>query len=377
MPRSPRTSPSRGAITGYVMKLIRESLPVSQEHLAADLGVDLATVQSWETGRRPFTATAFGRTIAIRNQLAHLGADPPLLATIDDAAHADYLLGQLLDTDPETADLNQHALGWSVLTHQVTDLIHWAAVGKTPAALAPAVAAAPARGRRGPVAAAPTLDPAQRAAFFTNTQVLADRSIGHDDRLATLHRQACFLAGIDPTGASASWLSRITKSTKTLSTFPTWNRRWPAARSVATSLAQQGDPEPLRDFITRAHPDDTCGLAALNYSAYWVGELRHRQHDDAFMTDPRLPWRGTLLLRHLIDRLRPGHPFLDLNIHNLWLLLTARPGILNDDPALSRDLITASQRLLDSGGLWTQSHTELTCVYYGVRMDAPPQSGTR
>ncbi|MBN1172537.1 MAG: transcriptional regulator [Micromonosporaceae bacterium] len=376
MSRRRRTTPSRGAITGYVLKLIRESIPASQERLAGDLGVDLATVQSWETGRRPFTGTAYGHTIAVRHQLARLGADPIILATIDDAAHADYLLCELLDTDPSVADLDQHALCCCVLTHQVTDLLHWAAVGKTPAVLAASAKSPTARNRRGPVATAPVLNVAERAAFFANAQILADRSAGRDDRLATLQRQACFLTGIDPTGASASWLSRITRSTRPFSTLHGWNRRWPAARSVATSLAQQGDPEPLRDFIARAHPDDTCNLAALNYSAYWVGEIHHRQHDDAFMTNPRLPWRGTLLLRHLVDRLRPGHPFLDLNIHNVWLLLAVRPGILTDDPALSRDLLTASENVLDSVGHSRQSHTELTCVHYGVRMDAPPQRGT-
>jgi hypothetical protein len=89
-------------------------------------------------------------------------------------------------------------------------------------------------------------------------QTLADRTICRDERLMLLHRQACFLAGIDPTRTAASWLTQITASSRTFASFHTWTPRWPDARSVATSLAQQGDPQPLRDFIARAHPDDAC-----------------------------------------------------------------------------------------------------------------------
>ena len=49
-----RSAPHRGEVTGYLFKLIRESIPLTQEQLAVDLDVDRVTVQSWESGRRPF-----------------------------------------------------------------------------------------------------------------------------------------------------------------------------------------------------------------------------------------------------------------------------------------------------------------------------------
>src|SRR5687767_8961291 len=107
-----RRAASRGIITGYMLKLVRESIPLSQERLAADLGVDRATIQSWETGRRPFTSVAFGQAVAIRSKLGRLGADTLLLAALDDAAEADYLLGEIVDGAPETTDIAQHPLGW-------------------------------------------------------------------------------------------------------------------------------------------------------------------------------------------------------------------------------------------------------------------------
>lgn len=372
MPDHHRSNTHRGIITGFLVKLIRESIPASQERLAADLGLDRATVQSWETGRRPFTSIALGQTVAIRNQLARRGADPVLLATLDDAAEADYLLSAVLELDPTRVGLDQHPLGWSVLTHSLTELVHWAVAGRPPALVAERPTTVR---RRGPVATAPVLDADQRRAFFTNLHLLADRTAGRDHHLV-LHRQACFLAGIDPSRNAATWLTQITTSNSTPLAFHTWTPHWPAARSVATSLAQQGDPEPLRDFIARAHPDDACHLAALNYSAYWVGEIHQRQRDDTFMTDPDHGWRGTQVLRHLVERLHPGHPFLDLNIHNLWALLAARRGLVHDAPSLGNDLLNRGERLLDEACCSAQSRQELTSIIYGLRMDGLTPGGT-
>jgi DNA-binding transcriptional regulator YiaG len=49
---------SEGRISGYVLKVIRESLGQTQERLAERLGVSAATVQGWESGRRPLMAMA-------------------------------------------------------------------------------------------------------------------------------------------------------------------------------------------------------------------------------------------------------------------------------------------------------------------------------
>ena len=51
-----------------------ESIPHTQEGLAAALGIDRGTVQGWESGRRPFTAVSLGQSVAVRHRLAALGA---------------------------------------------------------------------------------------------------------------------------------------------------------------------------------------------------------------------------------------------------------------------------------------------------------------
>ncbi|WP_319805814.1 helix-turn-helix transcriptional regulator [Dactylosporangium fulvum] len=242
-----------------MFKLIRESIPASQERVAADLGVDRATVQSWESGRRPFTSVTFGQAIAVRHKLARLGANPRLLGMLDEAAETDYLLDIILDADPETYAVDHHPLGWTVLTHSLTEMLAWAVVGQEPAVFR---ALHRPTGRRGPVPASPSLESAERRAFFDNLQIIADRAGQRSPGSVLLHRQACFLAGIDPSGHTASWLGQTAKKSVSPSTFHTWSPLWPDARSVATSLAKQGDPQPLRDFIARAHPDDACELAA-------------------------------------------------------------------------------------------------------------------
>lgn len=265
-----RSTPQRGEITGYLLKLIRESILLTQEQLAVELGVDRATVQSWESGRRPFTAVPFGQAIATRQRLGRLGANTPLLAALDDAAEADFILTAILDNQVERTDVAEQPLGWSVLTHRLTDMILWAVLGQPPTFVRSL--SRPQR-RRGPVTAGPILPIGQRRAFFAHLHVLAERSTVGRHPNVLLHRQSCFLAGMDP-----------------------------------------------------------------NYSAYWVGEIPYRQRDDSFMAAVHPDWRGSLLLRHLVERLEAGHPFVDLNIHNVWALLTARRGLALDDPGTGQAL---------------------------------------
>ncbi len=121
--------------------------------------------------------------------------------------------------------------------------------------------------------------------------------------------------------------------------------------------------------IARAHPDDVCERAGLNYWAYWVGEIPGRQRDDSFMTAETSTWRGAHLLRHLVDRLDDTHPFVDLNVHSVWALLTARRGLVHDDPATSQSLLARSIRLLDGADISAQSTRELTSIVYSLRTD--------
>jgi transcriptional regulator with XRE-family HTH domain len=365
MPNQRARRAHRGLITGYVLKLVRESIPSSQEALASCLGVDRATVQGWESGRRPFTAVAFGQTVAIRTQVARLGAHSDLLAALDDAAAADHILDQVLGVEPEAADIGQHPLAGSVLTHSLTEMLTWVVANQEPTFIK---LLGPRSVRRGPVAPRPVLEAGEREAFFANLQVIADRADRQDPAQVLLHRQACFLAGLDPNGSTANWLNGGPRASLSFAGFDTWSPLWPDARSVATSLAKQGDPELLRAFIARAHPDDACELAGLNYWAYWVGELRSRQHNDMFMIDRSLAWRGALLLHHLVERLDAQHAFVDLNVHTVWSLLAARQDLAQDNPATGRQLLARAGRLLDEGGISDQSRRELASILYGLRM---------
>ncbi|MGK5444630.1 helix-turn-helix domain-containing protein [Micromonospora sp. URMC 105] len=368
-----RSALQRGEVTGYLLKLIRESIPLTQEQLAVDLGVDRVTVQSWETGRRPFTAVPLGQVIAVRNRLRRLGANAALLAALDDTAEADFILAAVLDDQVDSCDVAEQPLGWSVLTHRLTDLILWAVLGQTPTFARGLPIAHP---RRGPVASGPALPVDEQRTFFARLHVLAERAAAGRDPNVLLHRQACFLAGMDPTRAAAGWLTQTTARARRMTTFHTWSPLWPDARSVVTSLANQGDPEPLRDFIARAHPDDACERAALNYSAYWVGEIPYRHRDDCFMPGTLADWHGSILLRHLIERLDPAHPFVDLNIHNVWALLAARRGLALDNPAATRSLLDRSVPLLDSDRISAQSRQELTSIVYSLRADGLTGTGT-
>ncbi|MFI5925801.1 helix-turn-helix transcriptional regulator [Micromonospora sp. NPDC051543] len=368
-----RSAPHRGEITGYLLKLIRESIPLTQEQLAVELEVDRVTVQSWESGRRPFTAVPLGQAITVRGRLGRLGANTLLLAALDDAAEADLILAAVLNEHVDRCDIAEQPLGWSVLTHRLTDLILWAVLRQPPTITRGLPLAHP---RRGPVASGPALPVDEQRAFFAHLHVLAERAAAGRHRNVLLHRQACFLAGMDPTKAATDWLTQTTTRAHQATAFRTWSPLWPDARSVVTSLAKQGDPEPLRDFIARAHPDDTCERAALNYSAYWVGEIPYRHRDDSFMPEPLADWHGSTLLRHLVHRLEPGHPFVDLNIHNIWALLTARRGIALDNPAATRALLDRSVPLLDSDRISAQSRQELTSIAYRLRADGLTGTGT-
>ncbi|MBQ1076507.1 helix-turn-helix transcriptional regulator [Micromonospora sp. C31] len=363
------SAPTRGDVTGYLLKLIRESIPLTQEQL----GVDRATVQSWESGRRPFLAVPFGHAVRLRQNLGRLGADSILLDALPDAAEADVILAAMLNSKIERADIAQQPLGCSVLTHRLTDLTLWAVLGQVPVFIRDLPA--PHR-RRGPVATGPALPTDEQRAFFTNLHVLAERAADERHPNVLLHRQACFLAGMDPTGTSAGWLAQSNaRKTHRVATFQTWSPLWPDARSVVTSLANQGDPEPLRDFIARAHPDDACQRATLNYSAYWVGEIPYRQPNDSFMPTTTTGWRGTRLLRHLVERLDAEHPFIDLNIHNLWALLTARRGLVHDHPATGQTLADGATAILDSDRISAQSRQELTSIVYSLRTEGITSTG--
>jgi transcriptional regulator with XRE-family HTH domain len=80
MTRRPRTltasqsSRTTGVVSGFVLKLVRQSAALTQEKLAEALGVDVTTVQGWESGRRPLSAVSAGEFLRLCGRLARLGA---------------------------------------------------------------------------------------------------------------------------------------------------------------------------------------------------------------------------------------------------------------------------------------------------------------
>jgi hypothetical protein len=164
----------------------------SQESLALTLGVDRATVQGWESARRPFTAVPVGQAISLRHRLTLLGAQPQLLALLTDATEADYLLGQIIDTQQAGTDLTAHPLAHTVLTHTLSELLAWTVTGRAPQPVT--VLATPVPARRGPTADGPRLTADQRRRFFAGLQYLAACSSGRFDG----PRSCC-------TGRPATW----------------------------------------------------------------------------------------------------------------------------------------------------------------------------
>src|SRR5262245_47302950 len=83
-----------GAVSGFLLKLIRKSTGLTQVQLAEQLGVDVASVQGWESGRRPLAALRAADLVRLRVRLLRRGAQPSLFAALDDAIQADLIIAE-------------------------------------------------------------------------------------------------------------------------------------------------------------------------------------------------------------------------------------------------------------------------------------------
>lgn len=93
-----------GAVSGFLLKLLRESARLTQNEFAELLGVDPSTVYGWESGRRPLAALRAGDLTRIRMLLTRHGARPDACALLIEALEADIIIGDtlaldLIDTD--------------------------------------------------------------------------------------------------------------------------------------------------------------------------------------------------------------------------------------------------------------------------------------
>jgi transcriptional regulator with XRE-family HTH domain len=352
-----RSGPRAGVVAGFVFRLIREQLGLTQEELAERFGVSADALAGWESGRRPLTAIAAGQMLVHRHRLLRLGAASALLAALDRAMEADVLLaGALDDQEP---DQDTDPFGAWVMQRDLVEVLAWPLGGQEPDFIRRLPA--PARARRGPAPAGPELAADARTQFFDRMRSTAEQARGPDRFL--LRRQALYLSGYDRRGDAADWLDHQQRT----DTGTDWLSRWLSARSVASVATRYGDRDRLAHFVRQQAGDDRAEAANLNYWAYWVGEVTTIEVSDVFMGVGRAgPWSGGRLLNHLVARLDPRHGYIDLYVHTLWALLAVRPDLLRRGvPAALRERLPV---MLDGREVSASARRELNSILYAIRL---------
>lgn len=352
-----------GTIAGFVLRTARESVQrgdSTQAAMAEAMGVDLATWQGWETGRRPLCNVRAGTLLELRRRLPGLGADSRVLDLLGAAMDADRIISATLA--PE--GVGQHPLAQWVHTRDTAHMIAWAVNGTTPGALADR----PARARKGPAATAPLLPATARSSFFERLRDVADSAVRSGEAGVLLHRQALYLCSYERTPEAARWMESALHARRDLVVVRSWTPHWPAARSTATALVRLGDSRPLSDFIDRAVVDnDAAETANLNYWAYWLGAIPEPQANDAFMRRQPTDWDPVRLMRGLVAGLHQAPAYVDLYVHSLWALLTTRTWLPRADREAADRLSAHTVGLLDHSGISARARRELSSVHYVLR----------
>jgi transcriptional regulator with XRE-family HTH domain len=354
---------SYGGLSGFTFKVIRESTGLTQVQLAHEHQVDVATVQGWESGRRPLAALRVRDLARLRARLLCHGATSAATRVLDDAIAADLIVSDAIQAGEELIDPQIHLLGSTAHQRRLTTLITWPFTGDTPAELASI--ANPARSRRGPVPSRPLLEADGQSRFFDHLIVTADST---HTNASLLRRQAIYLLGFDSRPSTVQWLREEQLSAMRMAAHGDDVASWVTVRSSAVALAAAGDPEPLEGFVRGALTTERQEQANLNYWAYWVGEIDTVHVDDQFMTrvNPR-GWAGARLMAHLLDRLDPASPHLRLNIHTLWALLMTHPTLLANQVTLRARMIALAENLIDHEHLSPATRRELSDVTYAAR----------
>ncbi|MGH3736240.1 MAG: helix-turn-helix domain-containing protein [Micromonosporaceae bacterium] len=352
-----------GVVSGFVLKLARQSAALTQEKLADVFRVDVTTVQGWESGRRPLAGMNTGDFLRLSGRLSRLGAPASTGRDLREAIEADQVLSTGVTAEGTWADADTHPLAGSVHRWTITNLITWPITGKMPHHLHKFTAKVP---RRGPAPTYPSLGADERIRFLDHLLSVAERSTHADEAL--LRRQAVYLLGFDGRQQVIDWLRAE------------WNRAGRRsvkhgditglleARSASVALASAGDGTHLHDFVD--HVTDTrAEVANLNYWAHWIGELNEEQTSDAFMSDADTrSWTGVRLLQHLMNRLEPDSPHLPLNLHTLHALIASRPSLLSGRPAVCALLAEVLDKLSSTDRLPRTGRDQLAGLQYALRI---------
>jgi transcriptional regulator with XRE-family HTH domain len=356
-------SPATGVVSGFVLKLARQSTALTQETLAEVLNVDVTTVQGWESGRRPLAAMNAGDFLRLCGRLSRLGAPPSTGRHLREAIEADQVLSTGITAGAAWVDADTHPLAASVHRWTTTNLITWPITGKAPQHLHEFTSKMI---RRGPAPSCPSLGADERARFLDHLLTIAERGTHVGEAL--LRRQAVYLLGFDGRPQVVDWLRVEWKRAGGRPIKQGDITGLLEARSASVALASAGDGSHLQDFVN--HMTDTrAEVANLNYWAHWIGELNDDQTTDAFMLDnDTRSWTGVRLLRHLANRLEPGSPHLPLNVHTLHALIASRPSLLNGRADVRASLTDAFAKLVSAHGLTRTGRDQVAGLQYALRI---------
>jgi DNA-binding transcriptional regulator YiaG len=279
-----------GVVSGYVLKLIRGSLGLTQMSFADHLGVDVSTIQGWESGRRPLTALRVSDLLRLQTRLTMFGAPSGAVNSLHEAIEADGILSQAIAANDRQITIEENPLAATVHRRRLVNMITWPFTGVRP----PQLRELPARPGRGPVAPQPVLASADQHRFFNHLLITADSK--ESVAMPVLRRQAIYLLGFDQRSESSDWLAGelerafFVRKTADLTSGI-------AARSAAVALARRGDSDPLRYFIQNVLSDEKHAAANLAYWAYWLGEINEAHTDDGYLSTATTArtWSGVRL----------------------------------------------------------------------------------
>ncbi|MGH8897087.1 MAG: helix-turn-helix domain-containing protein [Egibacteraceae bacterium] len=363
--RSPGSARCLGVVSGYLLKLVREALCLTQSALAEMLALDIAMVQGWESGLKPLTTLPAAEFVRLRIRLIRLGAPPVIVDTLDEALSADMIVSEAVEVGSDLVGQDNHLLASFVHKRDLTNMITWPFTGVVPDRIRflDSLRSNHCRHR----VDAFGLDETEHARFFDYLLVTAEASTCSDTILP--RRQAIYLLSFDARSESAEWLRSEQRRAWHCSRPGTDVPTWAAVRSSALALARFGDRDPVQAFVQHGLANEQQEVANLNYWAYWVGELPHIEPDDAFMVATDVSsWDGSTLLRHLLNRLEVGSEHADLNIHTLWTLLQARPSLLQIHTTLRSLARERIEQLMDDRELSAQTRQKLPALAYAIRL---------